>query len=155
MILTGTPRAKAGTWDLTDAEERKLGERNGLETRVVLAVNYVRLILDFRLWRSWGLELTREAYRLGSTTARLKLKGIDGEVHNQGSMWFNSIRSEGPYPDLTSRSSTLQKCEGVRKEIETAAAWLSSARAVGCRLKCRNERNPYRMFNSLAKLPCV
>ena len=30
------------------------------------------------------------------------------------------------------------KCEG--------AAWLSSARAVRCRLKCHNERNPYRQL---------
>ncbi len=82
---------------MTDAEERKLGERKGLETPVVLAVNYVRLILAAR----WGSELTREADRLGSTAARLKLKGIDGKEHNQGSMWFNSRRSERPYPDLT------------------------------------------------------
>ena len=156
MISVGTPRAKAGTWDLTDAEERKLGERNGLETRVVLAVNYVRLILDPPM-AGWGLELTREANRLGSTTARLKLKGIDGEVHNQGSMWFNSRRSEGPYPDLTCYRLVLQRCGMIRRKKDgiTAAAWLSSARAVGCRLKCRNERNPYRMFNSLAKLPCI
>ena len=71
-----------------------------VETPVVLAVNYVRLISVPAL-PEWGLELTREANRLGSTTARLKLKGIDGKEHNQGSMWFNSIRSEGPYPDLT------------------------------------------------------
>src|SRR3989344_9177276 len=49
----------------------------------------------------WGSKLTHEADRLGSTAASLKLKGIDGEAHNQGSMWFNSIRSERPYPDLT------------------------------------------------------
>jgi len=40
--------------------------------------------------------------RLGSTAARLKLKGIDGETHNQGSMWFNSRQSEEPYLGLTS-----------------------------------------------------
>jgi len=39
--------------------------------------------------------------RLGSTAARLKLKGIDGEMHNQGSMWFNSIQSVEPYLGLT------------------------------------------------------
>jgi hypothetical protein len=72
-----------------------------VETPVVLAVNYVRLILALPLCGRWGSELTHEAHRLGSTTARLKLKGIDGEVHNQGSMWFNSILSERPYPDLT------------------------------------------------------
>jgi hypothetical protein len=34
--------AKAGTWVFPDAEARKLGERNRLETCVVLAVNDVR-----------------------------------------------------------------------------------------------------------------
>ena len=28
-------------------------------------------------------------------------------------------------------------------DISEGAAWLSSARAVRCRLKCHNERNPY------------
>ena len=98
MISTGTPKAKADTWNFLDAEARKLGERNRLETCVVLAVNYVRLIFGPL---AWGSELTREADRLGSTAARLKLKGIDGKEHNQGSMWFNSILSERPYPDLT------------------------------------------------------
>ncbi len=31
--------AKAATWGFADAEERKLGERTGLDTPVVLAVN--------------------------------------------------------------------------------------------------------------------
>ncbi len=31
--------AKARDWTITDAEERKLGERKGLDTPVVLAVN--------------------------------------------------------------------------------------------------------------------
>jgi hypothetical protein len=31
--------AKAGFWLITDAEVRKLGERTGLDTPVVLAVN--------------------------------------------------------------------------------------------------------------------
>ena len=125
-----------------------------VETPVVLAVNYVRLISVPAL-PEWGLELTREANRLGSTTARLKLKGIDGKEHNQGSMWFNSIRSEGPYPDLTCNRTFVRKRMEIRKDDCTAAAWLSSARAVGCRLKCRNERNPYRMFDSHTKLPCL
>ena len=38
---------------------------------------------------------------LGSTTARLKLKGIDGGPHKQWSMWFNSTQREEPYQDLT------------------------------------------------------
>ncbi len=39
LILSGTPVAKAALWDLSDAEARKLGERTGLDTPVVLAVN--------------------------------------------------------------------------------------------------------------------
>ncbi len=31
--------AKAVSWTVSDAEERKLGERTGLDTLVVLAVN--------------------------------------------------------------------------------------------------------------------
>ena len=35
----GTPEAKAVHWGLSDAEARKPGERTGLDTPVVLAVN--------------------------------------------------------------------------------------------------------------------
>ena len=42
MIPYRTPMAKADYWKATDAKERKLGERTGLETRVVLAVNDAR-----------------------------------------------------------------------------------------------------------------
>ena len=35
--------------------------------------------------------------RLGSTVARLKLKGIDGGPHKRWSMWFNSTQREEPY----------------------------------------------------------
>ena len=34
---------------------------------------------------------------LGSTVARLKLKGIDGGPHKRRSMWFNSMIREEPY----------------------------------------------------------
>ena len=37
--------AKAALWPVTDAEARKLGERTGLDTPVVLAVNDVDLAL--------------------------------------------------------------------------------------------------------------
>ena len=43
-----------------------------------------------------------------STAARLKLKGIDGEAHNQWSMWFNSIQSAEPYLDLTFRCTSRE-----------------------------------------------
>ena len=38
--------AKAIFWDNTDAQTRKLGERTGLETPVVLAVNDVDLVSE-------------------------------------------------------------------------------------------------------------
>ena len=36
----------------------------------------------------------------------------------------------------------------VLRNLLRGAAWLSSARAVRCRLKCHNERNPYRQLPS-------
>ena len=44
---------------------------------------------------------TREALRLGTTAARLKLKGIDGGPHKRWSMLLNSRQREEPYPGLT------------------------------------------------------
>ena len=81
-----------------------------------------------------------QAPRLGSTAARLKLKGIDGGPHKQRSVWFNSTRRGGPYQGLTC-SCRGGKPPGLRGCC-TDAAWLSSARAVRCWVKSRNERNP-------------
>ena len=39
LILEGTPVAKALHWAFSDAEARKPGERTGLDTPVVLAIN--------------------------------------------------------------------------------------------------------------------
>ncbi len=36
--------AKAAHWTITDADARKLGEQTGLDTLVVLALNYDRLV---------------------------------------------------------------------------------------------------------------
>ncbi len=41
--------------------------------------------------------------RLGSTVARLKLKGIDGGPHKQQSVLLNSMLREEPYLGLTCR----------------------------------------------------
>ncbi len=41
----------------------------------------------------------------------------------------------------------------VKSVTATSAAWLSSARAVRCWVKSRNERNPHCQFISLARLP--
>ena len=49
MISRRTPVAKAALWNVTDTDARKLGERTGLDTLVVPAVNGVNLV--------WG-ELT-------------------------------------------------------------------------------------------------
>ena len=38
---------------------------------------------------------------------------------------------------------------GLSSDRYVGAAWLSSARAVRCRLKCHNERNPYRWLPSI------
>ena len=46
-------------------------------------------------------QLTREVDRLGSTVARLKLKGIDGGPHKRWMMWINSMQREKPYLVLT------------------------------------------------------
>src|SRR5213075_2536748 len=96
--------------------------------------------------RRWGAcpsvsSLTHEARRLGSTVARLKLKGIDGGPHKRWSMWFNSKQREEPYLGLNCSGKPQRRgplfggrCRG--------AAWLSSARVVRCWVKSRNERNP-------------
>jgi len=101
-------------------------------------------------------KLTRETFRLGSTIARLKLKGIDGNSHKRWSMWFNSIQRAKPYQPLHyedikySEMNILNKMESSFSEgyfsfifIHTGVAWLSSARVVKCLVNSINERNPY------------
>ena len=90
--------AKARSWTLSDAETRKLGERTGLDTPVVLAVNDGHWVGGSPMGSlSQG---NREVPRLGSMVARLKLKGIDGGSHKRWSMWLNSRLREKPYPGL-------------------------------------------------------
>src|SRR5919206_4712387 len=88
-----------------------------------------------------GAQANAEVARLGTTSASLKLKGIDGGPHKQRSVWFNSTQRAEPYPGWTwhckpEKSGRLRGCA-------TDAAWLSSARVVRCWVKSRNERNPY------------
>ncbi len=75
--------------------------------------------------------------RLGSTVARLKLKGIDGGPHKRWSMWFNSTQREEPYLGLTSCGFFRDKRVPCKGNTETGAAWLSSARVVRCLVKSR------------------
>ncbi len=90
--------AKAIPWTCTDAHARKRGEQTGLDTLVVHALNDVNCCWVFT---DSVTKLTREVDRLGSTAARLKLKGIDGDPHKRWMMWFNSMQREKPYPPLT------------------------------------------------------
>src|SRR5207248_11207218 len=83
--------------------------------------------------------------RLGSTVARLKLKGIDGDPHKQRSVWFNSKQRAEPYQGLTWACTTARAVS--LRGAPTGAAWLSSARAVRCWVKSRNERNPCRRLD--------
>ena len=99
-------------------------------------------------------QLTQSVIHLGSTTARLKLKGIDGGPHKQWSMWFNSTQREEPYQVLTSLDRHRNMFS--LRSKETGGAWLSSARVVRCWVKSRNERNPYGQLlrkRTLARLP--
>src|ERR671939_2220013 len=89
-----------------------------------------------------GSQLTREVSRLGSTAARLKLKGIDGGPHKQRSVGFNSTQREEPYQGLT-WPGIRRKRRRPARGLVTGVAWLSSARVVRCWVKSRNERNPY------------
>jgi len=57
--------------------------------------------LDFFFVYFSESELRREISRLGTTTARLKPKGIDGGLHKRWSMWFNSKQRAKPYQSLT------------------------------------------------------
>ncbi len=90
--------AKAAHWLDTDAEVRKRGEQTGLDTLVVHAVNYESQTSG---GLPFGVAVNALALRLGSTAARLKLKGIDGGPHKRWSMWFNSKQRAEPYHPLT------------------------------------------------------
>src|SRR6202042_2143437 len=87
------------------------------------------------------LTLRRES--VGSTAARLKLKGIDGGPHKRWSMWFNSTQRAEPYQPLTWDVWASETGFFSSAGFHTGAAWLSSARVVRCWVKSRNERNPY------------
>ena len=92
--------AKAALWLDPDAERRKRGERTGLDTPVVHAVNAGHQVCAVST--PHVPQPTQEVTRLGSTAARLKLKGIDGGPHKRWSMWINTSLTVEPYPGLTS-----------------------------------------------------
>ena len=71
----------------------------------------------------------------------MKLKGIDGGPHKRRNMWFNSMIREEPYPG-SNGIRRLRETGAFLRDVFRGAAWLSSARAVRCRIKFLNERNP-------------
>ncbi len=77
----------------------------------------------------------------------MKLKGIDGGPHKRWNMWFNSMIREEPYLGLNG-SCIDQRWSFPLRDYFQGAAWLSSARAVRCRVKSHNERNPCRQLPS-------
>ena len=79
--------AKAAPWANTDAHARKRGEQTGLDTLVVLALNYVYLVSGGLML--WVPSLTFLVFRLGSTYSSMKLKGIDGDPHKRWSRWLS------------------------------------------------------------------
>ena len=120
--------AKAASWVVPDAEARRRGERTGLDTPVVHAVNDAD-------W-AWGdltpsvPELTRQVRRLGSTAARLKLKGIDGGPHKQRSVRFNSTQRAEPYQGWTWRCTPGETRAPARVRHRCCMAVVSSCREV-------------------------
>ena len=91
-------------------------------------------------------------HRLGSTVARLKLKGIDGDPHKRWIMRFNSMIRGEPYRGLTYNCKSPETGTPF-EDCYTGVAWLPSARAVRCTVKSGNERNPYCMLNVHTRLP--
>ena len=107
--------AKAAIWTVTDAQTRKRGEQTGLDTLVVHAVNVG--CSSSRVLTPAVPSLTHLAPRLGSTVARLKLKGIDGTPHKRRSMRLNSMIPVEPYLDLTYREK-LKKFSVRKRPIQ-------------------------------------
>jgi hypothetical protein len=67
-------------------------------------------------------------------------------------VWFNSTQREEPYLGLTCTWYGAERPR-TREGACADAAWLSSARAVRCWVKSRNERNPRRQLRCLAGPP--
>ena len=86
----------------TDINTQKRGERTGLDTLVVHALTYEceNIFLLWSLASNYTaiccqlnkkfILANAKAFRLGTTAARLKLKGIDGGSHKRWSMWLNA-----------------------------------------------------------------
>jgi len=134
---------KTGTWADSDAEERKLGERKGLENPVVLAVNHARY---------------PDGFRRGQANASSGPPGKYGRKAETQRNWRGPAQPVERVVQFETKRRTLpgfnilafypeRKRWGIRKEARKAAAWLSSALAVRCTLQWAIERNPCLMLN--------
>ncbi|CAG8791618.1 26814_t:CDS:2, partial [Racocetra persica] len=124
-IGKNTKEAKAVNYSGPDIEARKRGEQNGLDTRVVHAVN-------------------------DDTLARVKLKGIDGDSHKHWSMWFNPMQRVEPYQGLTCLAKLWKHSGGYPN---TGAAWPSSVRAVRRKERMTSGRHgPYALGDTRATM---
>src|SRR3712207_7629895 len=73
---------------------------------------------------------------LGSTAARLKLKGIDGGPHKRWSMWFNSTQRAEPYLGLTCAGKPGESPD--RKSTRLNSSHANISYAVFCLKKKKN-----------------
>ena len=71
----------------------------GLDTPVVLAVNYGYVIL--KIFLIFNILVNAIISRLRSMFARIKLKKFDGDLTLQWNMCLNSMLREKPYQNLT------------------------------------------------------
>ncbi len=70
MIIEGRTTAKATIWVYTDTEGRKLGQRTGLETPVVHAVNDECSYLEIFRYQANALSTPPEKYNRKVETQR-------------------------------------------------------------------------------------
>ena len=68
---------------------------------------------------------------LGTTAARLKLKGIDGDPHKRWSMWFNSTQREEPYQHLTYNELVRDDLVPLRWNVDTGGREVKADRPFG------------------------
>ena len=100
MSPGGTPRAKAAFWPAADAEARKHGERTGLDTRVVRAVEVGHL--PSRVDPPGGAA-NATSVPPGEYGRKVEIQRNWRGSHKRRSAWFNPIQSGEPYQGLTCR----------------------------------------------------
>ena len=135
---------EGGSRAVTDAEERKRGERTGLDTRVVGRCK--RWVLGVGpVFHAVCAAANALSTPPGEYGRKAKTQRNYGAPHKQRSMWINSMQREEPYQGLTYTGNVQRD---VRPARSVYRWWKlpSSARVVRCWVKSRNERNPRSML---------